>query len=240
MRLLSGYQLGSVGCMKLFSRLFFYPVLFILLSCSSESVVVPVEERSHASVAINQYRVATGDTLYSIAWAYNIDYRQLAELNGLSPPYQVHLGQVLTIERAWKNKKVVVKKYPSFAPQKVIRNWQWPVQGKVIKTFSSSPLGNKGVDIAGALQCPIYSSAAGEVVYSGNGIRGYGNLLIIKHTDNYLSAYAFNWRNLVKEGDTVKKGQEIATMGRNADGQILLHFEIRYNGKPMDPLNYLS
>lgn len=226
--------------MKPFSRLLFYLPLFILSSCSSESILVPVEERSHASEAINQYRVATGDTLYSIAWAYNIDYRQLAELNGLAPPYKVHLGQVLTIEPNQKNKKAVVKKYPPVISQKVIRNWQWPAQGKVIKTFSSKPLGNKGVDIAGAWQRPIYASAAGEVVYSGNGIRGYGNLLIIKHNDNYLSAYAFNWRNLVKEGDTVKKGQEIATMGRNADGQTLLHFEIRYNGKPMNPLNYLS
>ena len=101
----------------------------------------------------------------------------------------------------------VVEKTPVL-PQAAVNTWYWPVRGKVIKTFSSKPLGNKGVDISGAHKRPIYASAAGIVVYSGQGVRGYGKLLIIKHNENYLSAYAFNWRNLVKEGDAVKVGQQ--------------------------------
>jgi lipoprotein NlpD len=99
---------------------------------------------------------------------------------------------------------------------------------------------SKGIDIGDRVGTPIYASAPGKVVYAGNGLRGYGNLIIIKHNSQYLSAYAYNRRLLVREGDWVKKGQSIAEMGKAASGQAMLHFEIRRAGIPVNPLNLLS
>lgn len=115
--------------------------------------------------------------------------------------------------------------------------WAWPSSGKVIAPFSEP--GNKGVDIAGKLGQPVLASADGKVVYSGSGLRGYGKLIIIKHNKTYLSAYAHNSRLLVKEGQSVTKGQKIGEMGNSDTDQIKLHFEIRRLGKPVDPLKYL-
>jgi lipoprotein NlpD len=114
--------------------------------------------------------------------------------------------------------------------------WIWPTQGKVISGFSDS---SKGVDIAGKQGQPVLASAGGKVVYSGSGLRGYGKLIIIKHNKTYLSAYAHNEQVLVKEGQTVTKGQKIAEMGSSDADRVKLHFEIRRFGKPVDPLKYL-
>jgi lipoprotein NlpD len=117
--------------------------------------------------------------------------------------------------------------------------WGMPTQGKVIATFSEAD-NRKGVDIAGKLGQPIFASAPGKVVYSGSGLRGYGKLLIIKHNKTFLSAYAHNDQLLVKEGETVNRGQKIAEMGSSDSEQVKLHFEVRRLGKPVDPANYLS
>ncbi|MGH8761825.1 MAG: peptidoglycan DD-metalloendopeptidase family protein [Nitrosospira sp.] len=114
--------------------------------------------------------------------------------------------------------------------------WIWPVKGKVLEGFSES---TKGIDIAGKSGQPVSASAAGKVVYSGAGLRGYGKLIIIKHNPTYLSAYAHNDKLLVKEGQTVAKGQKIAEMGSTDTNLVKLHFEIRKNGKPVDPLKHL-
>jgi lipoprotein NlpD len=115
-------------------------------------------------------------------------------------------------------------------------DWIWPTQGKVLEGFSES---SKGVDIAGKPGQAVLASAPGKVVYSGSGLRGYGNLIIIKHNDTYLSAYAHNSKLLMKEGQTVTRGQKIAEMGNTDASQIKLHFEIRKHGKPVDPLQHL-
>jgi lipoprotein NlpD len=120
-----------------------------------------------------------------------------------------------------------------------IRKWIWPTKGRIIRKFSIGDQGNKGVDIAGRRGQSVVSSAPGTVVYSGNALRGYGNLVIIKHNDKYLSAYAHNDRLLVKEGQNVKAGQKIATMGSSGTNKVRLHFEIRYQGKPVNPKRYL-
>ncbi|VAX77098.1 Murein hydrolase activator NlpD [Serratia symbiotica] len=120
-----------------------------------------------------------------------------------------------------------------------IRSWRWPSEGKVIDNFSSSEGGNKGVDIAGPPGHPIFAAARGCVVYAGNALRGYGNLIIIKHNDDYLSAYAHNETMLVREQQEVKAGQKVATMGSTGTSSVRLHFEIRYKGKSVNPLNYL-
>lgn len=116
--------------------------------------------------------------------------------------------------------------------------WAWPVSGKVLSGFNEGS-GNKGVDIAGTLGQPIYAAAPGKVVYSGTGLRGYGNLVIIKHNMTYLSAYAHNSKILVKEGQEIAKGQKVAEMGDTDADQVKLHFEIRKLGKPIDPMRYL-
>ena len=117
-------------------------------------------------------------------------------------------------------------------------DWVWPAKGKIVAGFSETS-SLKGIDIAGTAGQPVAASAAGKVVYSGTGLRGYGKLIIIKHNGTYLSAYAHNREILVKEGQQVTKGQKIAEMGNTDAEQVMLHFEIRRQGKPVDPLKYL-
>ena len=118
-------------------------------------------------------------------------------------------------------------------------SWQWPTQGSVTLRFAAADPARKGIKIAGALGQPIRAAERGSVVYSGSGLIGYGQLIIIKHNDNYLSAYGNNRKLLVKEGDQVTKGQRIADMGRANGGQSVLHFEIRREGEPVNPLSLL-
>ncbi|CAM3204704.1 murein hydrolase activator NlpD [Klebsiella variicola subsp. variicola] len=120
-----------------------------------------------------------------------------------------------------------------------ISSWRWPSDGKVIENFSGAEGGNKGIDIAGSKGQAIVATADGRVVYAGNALRGYGNLIIIKHNDDYLSAYAHNDTMLVREQQEVKAGQKIATMGSTGTSSTRLHFEIRYKGKSVNPLQYL-
>ena len=120
-----------------------------------------------------------------------------------------------------------------------ISSWRWPTDGKIIENFSGTDGGNKGIDIAGSKGQAIVATADGRVVYAGNALRGYGNLIIIKHNDDYLSAYAHNDTMLVREQQEVKAGQKIATMGSTGTSSTRLHFEIRYKGKSVNPLQYL-
>ncbi|MEH2922447.1 murein hydrolase activator NlpD [Samsonia erythrinae] len=120
-----------------------------------------------------------------------------------------------------------------------VGNWRWPTDGKVIDSFSATEGGNKGIDIAGSRGQPITATASGRVVYAGNALRGYGNLIIIKHNDDYLSAYAHNDTMLVREQQDVTAGQKIATMGSTGTSSVRLHFEIRYKGKSVNPLRFL-
>ncbi|OOF31386.1 murein hydrolase activator NlpD [Salinivibrio proteolyticus] len=118
-------------------------------------------------------------------------------------------------------------------------SWQWPTNGRMVSRFSSTERGNKGIDIAGQRGQSIQAAADGKVVYAGSALRGYGKLIIVKHNDDYLSAYAHNDRFLVSEGQSVKKGQKIASMGSTGTNSVRLHFEIRYKGKSVNPLHYL-
>ena len=120
------------------------------------------------------------------------------------------------------------------------RKWSWPAKGKVIEGFSNTKQGNKGINIAGKRGDSVRSTAKGKVVYAGNALRGYGQLIIIKHNDDYLSAYAHNDSILVKEKQLVKAGQIIAKMGDTDADRIMLHFEVRFRGKSVNPMKYLS
>lgn len=134
--------------------------------------------------------------------------------------------------------KVVVSQNKVINNQKV-SDWSWPVKGKVTKRFSASQAGMQGISIVSKRGTPILASAPGKVVYAGSGLRGYGNLIIIKHNYDYLSAYAHNEKLLISENEQIKKGQKIAIMGDSGSDHVNLHFEIRYRGKSVDPLRYL-
>jgi lipoprotein NlpD len=203
------------------------------------------------------YRVGSGETLYAIAWRYNLDYRELARWNSISAPYTIHPGQELTLmdpallpqsrrptvsSKAASEKvntktrtRTVASAQPALPPPK---KWIWPTRGKVIQTFQGQQSIAQGIDIEGAPGQDVCASADGKVVYSGSGLAGYGQLVIIKHNDTYISAYGHNRSLLVQEGTEVKAGQKIAEMGK-LQGSARLHFEIRRQGKPVDPLKYL-
>jgi lipoprotein NlpD len=116
--------------------------------------------------------------------------------------------------------------------------FDWPVRGKVTRAYDARN-GSKGIDIAGKKGDPVYAAGSGKVVYAGSGLRGYGNLIIVKHDEVFLTAYAHNDKILVREGESVSKGQKIAEMGSSDTDQVKLHFEVRQNGQPVNPLLYL-
>ena len=193
--------------------------------------------------------VKKGDTLYSIARQYHLPVHKVSRWNALKRSYALHPGQVLRLKPPSTAKqkavaKLQVVKSKSKLNKKVIlptrvNHWYWPTRGKLIKTFKRSDTNRKGIGIAGNRGQAVKATAAGQVVYSGNGLISYGNLVIIKHSNSFLSAYAYNQKLLVKEGDRVKARQLIAYMGMAGNGKAQLHFEIRRNGKPVNPLKYL-
>ncbi len=215
------------------------------------------------------YTVKPTDTLYSIAWRYGLDYKQLAGWNKIDYKAPIFPGQRLQLvapaghsqardssgqkQAPAANKpssKNTVSSKPSskntvsskpgagdFNYRDPLK-WIWPTEGKPLNTFSATVLNRRGIDIAGKTGQRVLAVADGKVVYSGNGLAGYGNLIIIKHSDTYLSAYAYCQERLVEEGMAVAAGRVIAKMGQK-DNTAKLHFEIRRNGKPVDPLKYL-
>ncbi len=216
-----------------------------------------------------EYRVQRGDTLYAIATRHGWDWRALAEHNRIPAPYTIRVGQVIRFGGAPGMAQpvrppvqgrpsatvaapvVTAPRSPVAAPvstpattpvlagARSASGWAWPASGPVIEGFSSNGSLNKGIDIAGELGQPVLAASDGSVVYAGSGLRGYGELVIIKHNDTYVSAYGHNRRLLVKEGQRVKAGQQIAEMGSTDTDRVKLHFEIRRQGKPVDPMQYL-
>ncbi|MEO3741434.1 lipoprotein YgeR [Kosakonia oryzendophytica] len=198
------------------------------------------------------YTVKRGDTLYRISRITGTSIKDLAGMNGLSPPYTIEVGQQLkvkgsakTASSSGKGSGKTAKVVPSSAvpqsswPPVGDRCWRWPTTGKVVMTYSTAEGGNKGIDIAGSRGQPIYAAGAGKVVYVGNQLRGYGNLIMIKHSEDYITAYAHNDTLLVNNGQSVKAGQKIATMGSSDTDSVKLHFQLRYRATAIDPLRYL-
>jgi lipoprotein NlpD len=193
----------------------------------------------------DNYIVQKGDSLYAIGFRFGIDYQQLAEWNEIEPPYWLEEGQSLKLSPLTNyvrlnpaqvsiNDKKISSNVNNTKESNL--NWQWPLKGKLLKGFSVQD--NKGIDISAKIGQTVYAAAAGKVVHQGDNIAGYGNLLIIKHNDMYLSAYANNNKLLVKLGEDVKKGQSIAEVGSIGD-KVCLHFEIRKTGNPVNPIDYL-
>ena len=201
--------------------------------------------------------VQKGDTLYSIAREESLTTSQLARWNRISRPYAIYPGQKLRLtppsqslgSSARIDPPVVVQPKVASLPEEPevdadalptsVSRWNWPVNGEVVKTFNAGDTARKGIAIAGNRGQDIKAAAAGKVVYSGNGLISYGNLVIIKHSNSFLSAYAHNRKLMVREGDSVAAGQVIAHMGTVENGRAQLHFEIRKDGKPVNPLGYL-
>ena len=261
------------------------------------------------------YTVKKGDTLYAIGLEFGYDYQEIATANNIAPPYQIKIGQKLTLpnnnantvtanntaptttedgvvitpindtpietqpvapsavtpvitqpqatrevytDEAFQNtnqKPVVVatanptakpadSEISSTKPVEIkptddeTINWTWPTNGKVVSNFNEGS--NKGIDISGKLGQSINAASSGKVIYSGSDLRGYGKLIIIKHNKTYLSVYAHNSKLLVKEGQFVTSGQKIAEMGSTDATRVKLHFEIRRQGKSVDPADYLN
>lgn len=259
----------------------------------------------------NSYTVKKGDTLYAIGLEFGYDYKEIASVNNLSPPYAIRVGQKLNLPVAiintekpvsvTENEGVVVTPIkvepvtnetkaaapavtPILSQPKAIREpyslealnqspakptevaskpsvssdttatatkpsetktisedtvtWIWPTNGKVVASFNEAS--NKGLDIAGTMGQAINAASSGKVIYSGSDLRGYGKLVIIKHNKTFLSVYAHNSKLLVKEGQLVAAGQKIAEMGNTDSTSVKLHFEIRQQGKSVDPAKFLT
>lgn len=201
--------------------------------------------------------VRKGDTLYALARIHNITPRDLAAWNGLSEPYTIYPGQrirlypgggtpgrapttVVTAPRPGTSTPAPTPApVPTNTPIKNNINWRWPADGALVGRYVAADVTKQGIDIAGTSGQPVRATAPGVVVYSGAGLVGFGELIIIKHNEQWLSAYGHNRKRLVNEGQNVKAGEQIAEMGRTGTTRDMLHFEIRYNGKPVDPQQYL-
>jgi len=226
--------------------------------------LAPVDNLRYGPTPPGHYRVRSGDTLSEIAERKRVRMSSLTRWNGLSDPNQIYAGQLLRIEppdgatparrSAGGNPRRTASATAAAQPVKAVTtpskppgslaaasgiNWQWPVQGKVEQGFRPGDRTRQGVRISTREGTPVKAAASGSVVYSGSGLKGYGNLIIVKHNSRYLSAYAFNRRLLAREGDRVSRGQTLAESGRAPNGRNLLHFEIRRDGSAVDPLQYL-
>jgi len=207
------------------------------------------------------YTVQKGDTLTRIGLDHGQAWRDLARWNNLSNPDVIEVGQVLRVAppgSAVEASGVVVRPVvsPSAGAASAAKpaasasaaqsstgaaeelSFAWPASGQVIAGFDEAK--NKGIDIAGKAGDPVVAAADGQVVYAGAGLRGYGNLVIIKHNNTYLTAYAHNQKLLVKEDQKVRKGDKIAEMGSSDADRVKLHFEVRRQGKPVDPSRFLA
>jgi lipoprotein NlpD len=278
----------------LLARILLSLVVCGLLACG-DNPRAPVEDRA-AQPQRSTYTVKSGDTLYSIAFRYGLDYRKVATANGIGSSYTIYPGQKIYLDETVPSAQPVPSRaVPVPAPRPVttptpvtapadrdvsapatvvqskpvvseptrttapvsspaiatvkqetaadtyagaeVDAWLWPTRGSVTRDYSESV--HKGIDIGGERGDPIVAAAAGKVVYAGTGIVGFGELLIIKHNDVYLSAYGHNERLLVAEGQTVAAGQTIAEKGSSGTDTVKLHFEIRMEGKPIDPQRLL-
>ncbi len=242
-------------------------VLLFLSGCNSSSKYGKYDYAANRTLPNAKYgsiyTVKRGDTLYSIAWVIKQDYRKLASWNGIRSPYLIRSGQRLRLYPLSSKKaksKTTKKTYSSSSSTKSsstravkkstrykgkttqarVKRWVWPTVNRKVTARFNPAAGKDGIDIAGKFGDSVFATADGQVVYAGSGLRGYGRLIILKHNKTYLSAYAHNDSILVTEGQNIRSGKKIGRMGSNGKGRAILHFEIRKNGKPVNPAHYLS
>lgn len=236
--------------------------LVALVACSSTVVRSPAATapktstpRPGASVVVKR-----GDNLYRLAVNNGISPMDLALWNGIAAPYTIYPGQRLRLypssgsaptrtagtapastgtQRPPVRPTQAPPQPTTPAPANSAVAWRWPTDGQILNRFTAGDPTRQGIDITGKSGQPVRAAGDGVVVYSGSGLVGYGELVIVKHDEQWLSAYGHNRTRLVNEGARVKAGQQIAEMGSTGAAREMLHFEIRYNGKPVDPLQYL-
>ena len=243
-------------------------VMALLAGCASSRVVqgprggsmrpAPVVKVSTPRYGATHV-VRRGETVYRIATNNGITALDLALWNSIPAPYTIHPGRRLKLYpggTSYPQRPVSSRPAsqgssrpaqrpasslpaPVYAPAQSNLGWRWPTDGELIARFVSGDPTRQGIDVAGTGGQAVRAAADGVVVYSGSGLVGYGELIIVKHSEQWLSAYGHNRARLVNEGSLVKAGQQIAEMGRSGAARDMLHFEIRYNGKPVDPLQYL-
>lgn len=227
-----------LGTTRFIKRLTCASLVALLAACGS----APVEP--------GFYRVERGDTLSKIARSNRQSVQSIVRWNNLANPDSIEVGQVLRVAppagaastggairsggSGGSSASAAPRPAPSDGtPSASTISLAWPADGTVIRRFDGS--NSKGIDISAAAGTPVVAAAPGTVVYAGNGLRGYGNLLILKHNAEYLTAYAHNRVLLVKEGQTVARGEKIAEMGDTDTDRVMLHFELRYQGRSVDP-----
>jgi lipoprotein NlpD len=234
---------GNVGATAV--KLCLALLLLLAAGCSSLS---PIEQGPTHVPRASVHVVRRGETLYQIAWQHRLDQRDLARWNGIRNPDVLRVGQrlVLAPPRAAAKTQRSTGATPSRSapappapPPQPMPSWLWPTDGAVVMSFGSATGIATGIAIGGREGQPVRAAAAGHVVYAGSGLIGYGQLVILKHNDTYLSAYGHNSRLLVSQGQDVTAGATIALMGVGPERQPQLHFEIRRDGTPVDPLLFL-
>ena len=235
-------------------------VALVLAGCTSGSLA-PISNLSSAAPSVATYVVKPGDTLNKISRATGVSESTIARINKITNPNLLIVGQTLRLSDSQTpppvtraNSLAPQPSQPSQPSQPIhapastepssasrasdagLINWGWPAKGKIIQGFTPT---TKGIDIAGSAGDPIEAAADGKVIFSGDGPRGLGNLVIVEHSDGFITAYAHNKSLLVKEGQSIKRGTKIAEMGQSDTTSVRLHFEVRRRGTPVDPLQYL-
>ena len=234
----------------------------LLAGCAGSGIFAPITSLSDRGVD-GTYRVQPGDTLSSISRETGVSVDRLAALNDISNPSLIRVGQQLRLsENAFvpaagtTDTSMAASRMGDSEPADSAQSSQgtaapgsvtraadagkiamvWPAKGEIIDRFTPQ---SKGIDIAGTVGEPVVAAAGGNVVFAGNAVRGFGNLVIVDHGDGFITAYAHNDTLMVKKGDAVNKSQQIATLGQSATSSPRLHFEVRRNGTPVNPLRYL-
>ncbi|MFA5596514.1 MAG: peptidoglycan DD-metalloendopeptidase family protein [Pusillimonas sp.] len=234
--------------------------LAVLAGCASRGTQAPVSDMSNSDAAAQGgvYVVKPGDTLYKISQMHNVDVNTLISLNNISDPSQLRVGQTLRLgagsavaSTSSGSMAPATKPAPAATPATAapkepatparatdagLVSWGWPVSGKIIQGYTTS---TKGIDIEGKIGDPVSAAASGKVMYAGNGVRGLGYLVLLQHSNGFISAYAHNNKLLVKAGQQVSKGAKIAELGQSDTTSPRLHFEIRRAGTPVNPMSYL-
>lgn len=199
---------------------------------------------SYGTASGGVYVVKRGDTLYSIARRNGVSVQTLLSMNNISDPSQIEVGQRIRVRSgsssisrsSGSSYSAASSSSSARASDASVISWAWPHRGSIITPYSNN---TRGIDISGKIGDPVYAAAAGTVSYVGNGLRGLGNLVLITHSNGFISAYAHNHKLLVKQNQRVTKGQKIAELGQSDTTSPRLHFEIRRNGQPVNPQSYL-
>lgn len=219
-----------------------FTLLAFLIACSSG----PYKKGTFGSEpAPDIYRIKKGDTLFAIAWRFGLDYKTIQRRNNIENPDRILVGQKLRLKsysRKSTSYKKQRKKTVASRSKHIARrgNWSWPIKGRVLRRFNPGRVGANGIRIAGKSNQTVNAAEGGTVAYQGNGLSGYGNVVIIKHRTGLLSAYGFLSKTYVKEGQKIKKRQKIGTVGYASNKKHMLHFEVRRRGKPVNPLSYIG